>query len=514
MSFIKEFKLLLKARYPILYIPTTEEERVEYVIRSCVQLYSNRGIYAWDFVDGYVGNPNDNGFASRNPLQALELIERLTPTNPAVFLLKDFHLFLTDISVARKLKNLTKVLRNQSKNIIIIADEVNIPESLKDIITVLDFQLPQPSEIKKELLRVQESLGYNIPEASLNSLVSSCQGLSLERIRRVLSKIIATYKEVNIESLELIFAEKRQIISKTQILEFYPSKDKISDIGGLNNLKLWLKRRSGALSKKAIEYGLPSPRGLLLVGVQGTGKSLTAKAIANEWNLPLLRLDIGKLFGGIVGESEARMRQMIQLSEAVSPCVLWIDEIEKGFSGSQSSGSTDGGTSSRVFGSFLSWMQEKNKPVFVVATANDVSKLPPEFLRKGRFDELFFVDLPDLHERTQIWDIVIQRHGRRPADFDTVVLSRACEQFTGAEIEAVFIDALHEAYADGSEPRLKHIVEAIARTVPLAQLMDGQIASLRHWAKGRAREAASRTQGTTPNGPRNPRPARRINHHN
>ena len=194
MSFIKEFKLLLKARYPILYIPTSEEERVEYVIRSCVQLYSNRGIYAWDFVDGYVGNPNDNGFASRNPLQALELIERLTPTNPAVFLLKDFHLFLTDISVARKLKNLTKVLRNQTKNIIIIADEVNIPESLKDIITVLDFQLPQPSEIKKELLRVQESLGYNIPEASLNSLVSSCQGLSLERIRRVLSKIIATYK--------------------------------------------------------------------------------------------------------------------------------------------------------------------------------------------------------------------------------------------------------------------------------------------------------------------------------
>ena len=170
MSFIKEFKLLLKARYPILYIPTSEEERVEYVIRSCVQLYSNRGIYAWDFVDGYVGNPNDNGFASRNPLQALELIERLTPTNPAVFLLKDFHLFLTDISVARKLKNLTKVLRNQTKNIIIIADEVNIPESLKDIITVLDFQLPQPSEIKKELLRVQESLGYNIPEASLTPL--------------------------------------------------------------------------------------------------------------------------------------------------------------------------------------------------------------------------------------------------------------------------------------------------------------------------------------------------------
>ena len=207
--------------------------------------------------------------------------------------------------------------------------------------------------------------------------------------------------------------------------------------------------------------------------------------------LPLLRLDMGCVFGGIVGQSEANLRSVIQTAEAIAPCVLWIDEIEKGFSGSKSSGSTDGGTSSRVFGSFLSWMQEKTKPVFVVATANDVSKLPPEFLRKGRFDEMFFVDLPDTLERTQIWDIVIKRHGRRSEDYDTVVLSRACGQFTGAEIEAVFIDALHEAYADGREPKAKDIVEAMTRCVPLAQLMDGEIAAMRHWAKGRAREAAS-----------------------
>jgi len=195
------------------------------------------------------------------------------------------------------------------------------------------------------------------------------------------------------------------------------------------------------------------------------------------------------------------LRSVIQTAEAIAPCVLWIDEIEKGFSGSKSSGSTDGGTSSRVFGSFLSWMQEKEKPVFVVATANDVSKLPPEFLRKGRFDEMFFVDLPDVSERAQIWDIVIKRHGRKPADFDTVALSHSCEQFTGAEIEAVFIDAMHEAYAAGREPGPKDIVLAITHTVPLANLMDGQIAALRHWAKGRAREAASHT---TP-APRNSR---------
>jgi SpoVK/Ycf46/Vps4 family AAA+-type ATPase len=198
---------------------------------------------------------------------------------------------------------------------------------------------------------------------------------------------------------------------------------------------------------------------------------------------------------------------VIQTAEAIAPCVLWIDEIEKGFSGSQSSGSTDGGTSSRVFGSFLSWMQEKTKAVFVVATANDVSKLPPEFLRKGRFDEMFFVDLPDALERAQIWDIVIKRHGRRPTDYDTVVLARACEQFTGAEIEAVFIDALHEAYAEGREPSAKDIVEAMTSTVPLAQLMDGQIAALRHWARGRARDAAARTATGTNN---TPRPSRHM----
>ena len=258
-------------------------------------------------------------------------------------------------------------------------------------------------------------------------------------------------------------------------------------------LKEWLIRRSGAFGRAAKAYGLPAPKGLLIVGIPGTGKSLTAKATAGAFGLPLLRLDMGCVFGGLVGQSEANLRSVIQTAEAIAPCVLWIDEIEKGFSGSKSNGSTDGGTSSRVFGSFLSWMQEKDKPVFVVATANDVSQLPPEFLRKGRFDEMFFVDLPEALERAQIWDIVIKHHGRKPTDFDTVVLSRACEQFTGAEIEAVFIDAMHEAFAEGREPLPKDILAAMTNTVPLANLMDGQIGALRHWAKGRAREAACRT---------------------
>ena len=295
------------------------------------------------------------------------------------------------------------------------------------------------------------------------------------------------------------------------LVEVVEATTGLDDIGGLGLLKEWLHGRGGAFGAAAKAYDLPAPKGLLIVGIPGTGKSLTAKASAGAFGLPLLRLDMGRVFGGIVGQSEANLRSVIQTAEAIAPCVLWIDEIEKGFSGSQSSGSTDGGTSSRVFGSFLSWMQEKQKPVFVVATANDVSKLPPEFLRKGRFDEMFFVDLPDLQERAAIWDIVIAKYGRTPSDYDQLLLARACEQFTGAEIEAVFIDALHEAYAEGREPNAKeHILDAMFRTVPLAQLMDARIAALRQWARGRARPAGSGTTGTTRSTSADSRTARRM----
>ena len=481
MSFTKEFKLLLKARYSLLYINTTEEERLEYTIKSCVQLYSNRAVYSWDFVDGYVGNPNDNGFASRNPLQALELVEKLTSDTPAIFLLKDFHLFLNDVSVARKIKNVVKLLRKQAKTIIIVASEITIPESIRELVTVVSFDLPQSHEIRQELLRVQQSLGYTLPKTSLNSLVRSCQGLSLERIRRVLSKIIATYKEINVESLDLIFTEKKQLISQTQILEFCTSDVKLSDIGGLDNLKKWLKRRSEALSQRAARYGLPCPRGLLLVGVQGTGKSLTAKAIANDWNLPLLRLDVGKLFGGIIGESESRMRKMIELSEAISPCILWIDEIDKAFSGIESKG--DSGTTSRVLATFITWLSEKTSSVFVVATANNIYALPPELLRKGRFDEIFFIGLPNAEEKQSIFQVHLAK--LRPnswQNYDSNLLSTRATRFSGAEIEESIIEAMHLAFSENREFVTDDILQSIEQFVPLAYTSKEKIEALQEWA--------------------------------
>ena len=492
MSFTKEFKLLLKARYSILYVITTEEERLEYTIKSCMKdLTINRGVYTWDFIDGYVGNPSDNGFGARNPLQALELIEKLTPENPALIILKDFHLFLNDISVARKLKNLARFMRNQSKTIVIVSPEIVIPDSLKDLITILEFKLPQPSEIKKELIRVQESLGHFLPETSIDILVRCCQGLSLERIRKVLSKIIATYKEINIESLDIIFIEKKQIISQTKILEFYSVTEKMSDIGGLENLKKWLKKRAGALSLRAEKYGLPLPKGLFLVGIQGTGKSLTAKAIANEWGLPLLRLDVGKLFGGIIGESESKMRQMIQFSEAIAPCVLWIDEIDKAFAGTENKG--DSGTTSRVLATFITWLSEKKSSVFVVATANNINALPSEIIRKGRFDEVFFIGLPNLEEKKLIFKVHLSR--LRPKSWNTYnisLLSEMAKRFSGAEIEEVIVESMHTAFSENREFTQSDIIESITQFVPLAYTNQEKIDSLEDWAaSGRARLASS-----------------------
>ncbi|HEY9602290.1 MAG TPA: AAA family ATPase, partial [Allocoleopsis sp.] len=392
MTFNNEFELLLRARYPSIYIPTLEEERVETAIAQVAQRLGNRAVYIWDFVDGYQGNPNDAGFGRRNPLQALEFVEKLPESAAAIFILRDFHRFLEDISVSRKLRNLSRRLKSQPKNIVIVTPQVTVPSDLTEVLTVLEFPLPDASEIKVEIGRLLAATGQSLSEKVLDELVRSSQGLSLERIRRVLTRAIASHGEIQPEDVELILEEKRQSICQTQILEFYPTSEKISDIGGLDNLKDWLLRRGGAFTERARQYGLPHPRGLLLVGIQGTGKSLTAKAIAHHWHLPLLRLDVGRLFGGLVGESESRTRQMVQLAEALAPCILWIDEIDKAFSGIDSKG--DAGTTSRVFGTFINWLAEKRSPVFVVATANNIQALPPEMLRKGRFDEIFFVGLP------------------------------------------------------------------------------------------------------------------------
>nr|WDA98848.1 AAA family ATPase [Sciadococcus taiwanensis] len=490
MNFFSELELLIKARYPIIYIPTIEEERLEFYLQQFIKTLKDRSLFAWNFADGYYSNPNDLGFGAKNPLQALELIEKTTSTTKAIFLLKDFDHFLNDLSVSRKLKNLAHNFKTQSKTIIISAPQANIPLAFKEEIYILEFTLPTLEEIKKEVTKLSSNLGQNLEDFLLDTLAKSCQGLSLERIRRVLSKVIYLQGVLSNEALSLILQEKKQIIKETQILEFYENEETLLNIGGLENLKKWLIRRKKSFSDQAQKYGLKSPKGLLLIGIQGTGKSLSAKVIANEWQLPLLRLDVGKLFAGIVGESESRIRQMIQLTESLSPCILWIDEIEKAFGGIYSKG--DSGITSRIFGTFITWLSEKNSPVFVVATANNIEYLPNELLRKGRFDEIFFIGLPVEEERREIFQVHLSQIRQKTwKNFDIDKLAKLSKNFSGAEIEQVIIEAMYDAFSHDREFTTEDICNAINHSIPLAYTEKERINKIQEWAaSGKVRLAS------------------------
>jgi len=488
MTFESELNLTLRARYPLIYIPSAEEERVESTINNVAKSLG-RSVFVWDFVDGYQSNPTDAGTGKRNPLQALEFVDKVS--KGAVFVLRDFDRFLEDIAIARKLKNLARKLKSEAQNIIIVASQINIPDSLSEYFSILEFPLPNSQELKIEIEQLARSTNNTqLDKQAIDELVRAGQGLSLERIRRVLAKAIAENSQLRPEDVDLILEEKRQSIRQTQILEFYPSTIEISDIGGLDNLKEWLLRRGSGFSDRARKYGLPHPRGLLLAGIQGTGKSLTAKAISHHWHLPLLRLDVGRLFAGLVGESESRTRQMIQLAEALSPCVLWIDEIDKAFGGVDGRG--DSGTTNRVFGTFLTWMAEKESPVFVVATANNIRTLPPELLRKGRFDEVFFVGLPNQEERSQIFSVHLNKY--RPHNiraYDIERLAYETPDFSGAEIEQGIIEAMHIGFSQNRDFTTDDILEAASQIVPLAQTAQQEIQVLQEWAaSGKARLAS------------------------
>jgi len=481
MGFGTDLERFLRARYPVLVVVSLEEERVEGEIAQVCQGLG-RSVYLWDFVEGYQGSPTNQGVAKRNPLQALEFVDKVS--QGAVFVLRDFDRFWEDVAVSRKLRNLGRQLKELPQNLILLTTTGLVPLHLRELVTIVDFPLPGVETIRQELVK----FGIRDQEL-LEELTRACQGLSLERIRRVLSLAVADHGELQAGDVTLILAEKQQSIRQTEILDFFPDKTGIEDIGGLDNLKEWLMRRRYAFTDRARQYGIPYPRGLMLVGIQGTGKSLTAKAIAHHWSLPLLRLDVGRLFGGLLGESESRTRQMTQLAEALAPCVLWVDEIDKAFSGDSRA---DGGTTNRVFGTFLTWMAEKTAPVFVVATANNIRALPPELLRKGRFDEVFFVGLPNQEERAQIFAVHLNRvRGYNLRQYDLDRLAYETPNFSGAEIEQIIIEAMHIGFSQNRDFTTEDILEAASQIVPLAQTASGEVEYLLEWAKsGKARLAS------------------------
>ncbi len=502
MSFDAELELLVRARYPVLYIVTGEELRALDLLGE-VARRRNKKLHEWSCSAGLVpagtniqsrkpANP-----ATRDPLVALDHVLELV--DPALFVFKDLHAFLnrSQPAVVRRLKDIALHLKHSLKTLVILSPVLDIPPELEKEITVLHLPLPDTAELGALLdqivgeLQARREVAVDLDEAGRARLLQAASGLSLAEAENVFARIIVQDGRLSGDDVNAVFAEKRQIVRKSGLLEYCAHEEHFGRVGGLGLLKDWLTKRGAAFTPEARAFGLPVPRGVLLLGVQGCGKSLCAKAVSALWQLPLLRFDMGRMFAGLVGSSEENMRRAIALAEGIAPAVLWVDEIDKAFAGTHGSGSSDGGTAARVLGTFLTWLSEKTAPVFVVATANEISNLPPELLRKGRLDEIFFVDLPAPGERREILRVHVARRGRNPDHYDVAVLAEAAVDFSGAELEEAINSALYDAYHAGTEVTTDHILASIQSTVPLARTMDEQIRRLRHWAEGRARRASA-----------------------
>ena len=501
---------LFKARFSFVYIPTWEEIRIVDLITKIANnvktIKTKRDVFIWSSTEGLKKNLKDGQESVNNgnePIDALNFIDNYN--NPAILILKDIHPLLglnnrnADYNLIRKIRDVAGSLKNAdvSKNVVIIAPSLVLPLELQKDITVVDFDLPTLGEIKSllnEMIEMNESSGIliDLKEDEKEVLCKAAQGLTLQEAENAFARAMVSKGQLTIQELDVILDEKCQVIKKTGILEFIKSDFNMNDVGGLENLKKWLiKRNNSWLGKAQKDYNLPAPKGVLITGVPGCGKSLTAKAMSALWQLPLLRLDVGKIFSGLVGSSEENMRKAIQTAEAVAPSILWIDEIEKGFGGNSSE--RDGGTATRVFGTFLTWMSEKTKPVFVIATANNINALPSEMLRKGRFDEIFFVDLPTKAERKVIFKLHLEKRlkGSISKDFavtDTLLnkLAEITEGFVGAEIEQVVISALFEAFSENRTLSEEDLYKVIKNTVPLSTTQSEQILAIREWANERA----------------------------
>ena len=482
-----QLDLLIRAGTPLIWIRSAEEERVQTLLQQAVNRLGNRRLATWNFIDGLVGVLNSDGLGARQPMAILQWLQELNPGSPTLLLLKDFHRFCDDPGIARMLRNLTTVLREQPHTLVLCSGAWTPPAELDESLTLLDLPLPREQEIQSLLQSIAQASGSPLEAEVLEELTHACSGLTETRVRHVAARALAQRGALSREDLADVLEEKRRALARSEVLEFCYTDADPADIGGLDSLKHWLNQRHQAFSDEARSFGLPLPRGVLLVGPQGTGKSLTARAVAHSWSMPLLRLDVGRLFAGLVGASEARTRETIQRAEAMAPCVLWIDEIDKGFGGDARS---DGGTSQRVLATVLTWMAEKRSAVFVVATANAVDRLPPELLRKGRFDEIFLLDLPAPAERESILSLHVTR--RRPGltlPLSTVV--GRTEGYSGAELEQTVIEAMHLAFAERRELSEADLIKAAGQLVPLSRTAREQLEALKQWASsGRARAAS------------------------
>ena len=471
---------LVRARYPMLQLVSHEEERVA---RGVDRLAADedRPVYRWRATTGLVGP--EGAIADTTAIDAAARAFGKVH-GPAFLVVHDAAAWWSDPTVRRQLRDLSNALGPKQQTCFLVGCEARVPEELEKEVTVIDIPLPGREDVGKLLAALLKAQAIEVPTDRFWRFVDGCLGLTEREIKRLLARIMMVGDGFAESDLSALVEEKRQAIRRSRYLEFWEAGGSVNQVGGLDALKGWLEARGRGFTDEARQFGLPQPKGLFLLGVQGCGKSLMAKAVADMWRMPLLRLDVAAVFSSAKGEDES-LRATIRVAEGLAPVVLWIDELEKGF---MSMAELGGG---QAFGNFLTWMQEKDAPVFVVATANDVRQLPPELMRKGRFDDIFFVDLPDVHERLQILEIHIRIRDRDPHAFDLTQVAEETDRFSGAELEQVVVSALFQAFSEDRELAFEDLVEAARDTVPLAVTMDDHIKQLREWARPRARRAST-----------------------
>ena len=485
----RELALLVNSAYPIIYMETWEEARAAAILESVAEDL-RVPFYEWAVTTGLARLGGAPIYNTHEPAQALATVS--TMTGDGLFLLKDFHKYLDQDVLVRKLRDLAQEFRRAGRTIIITAPVVNIPVELEKDTARFSLDLPGEAELGR-LARMtvrdlmdQQHVKNELPPVQMPALVRTLCGLTLDEARRILTQAILEKSCLDMATFEAVHEAKTQLIKDQGVIEFLKPESGLDSVGGLAHLKAWLEKRRGAFSREAEQFGLEPPKGILIFGIQGCGKSLCAKAVAREWGLALLQFDCSELLAKYIGESEKNLRKSLRVAEAVAPAVLWIDEIEKMFPHAALTSDADGGLSLRLFGMFLTWMQEKKSPVFIVATSNDISALPPEFLRKGRFDELFFVDLPDAEQRRTIFSIHLAKHQIDPAKFNLPQLAAASEGFSGAEIEQAVKSALYSAFDRKAPLSSAMLLEELRATFPLSVTMKEKVEALRDWARERA----------------------------
>ncbi len=502
----RELEGYVRARVPLLYLVTWEEERALREVEAVAAALDKRCV-VWSETDGAIEvppRPDKEDRRVREPAAILARIlrEAQQPAAPgaaaargALYVLKDFHPYVDKPPVRRLLRDLAQALVTSGTTVILVSSQLVLPHELQKELTVIELPLPTRAELDAHLDAILGHLRagkVRLERREREELIRSAQGMTLRELEQTLALAVVRQAGVDASVIPLVLHEKEQLVRKSTVLECVRWEQGFEAVGGLDRLKAWLGARKDAFSAEARAFGLPSPRGLCLIGVQGCGKSLSAKAVASFYRLPLLRFDVGRVFAGLVGKSEENVRTALRLAESIAPCVLWIDELEKSLSGVTSSSVSDAGTTARVISTITTWMQERpGEGVYVVATANEIAGLPPELLRKGRFDEIFFVDLPALSERQAILEIHLRARERDPVDFDLAAVATASRGFSGAELEEVVISGLYEAFAARRPLETGDLLRAAGGMVPLSETMRERIEGIRGWARGRARRASS-----------------------